>query len=218
MENDEFTTSYKISKFLLKFFTWGSDISVSIGKALDVVGNYVDENGNSIDQKGNKIDLKDYFLSDGEVTENKQREHEYNRILGQTIVREYHRINRVFSSHLIAFTAFRMLGKRNSNLDIYSLLRISQDELVIDYFEFKKKVSDLLLVLKQLHEHGKVDLADHLFLGLDEIIKHGLKNLGMYHAVRPLVLDKQGHIKVQNMNLLYFYHNKLIGYELEKHV
>ena len=217
-ENDEFTTSYKISKFLFKFFTWGSDISVSIGKAMDVVGNHVDENGNSIDKKGNSIDLKDYFLSDGEVTENKQREHEYNRILGQTLVSEFHRINRVFSSHLVAFTAFRMLGKRNSDLDIYGLLRITQDEMVIDYFEFKKKVSDLLLVLKQLNEDGKVDLADHLFLGLDDIIKHGIRNLGMYHAVRPIVMNKNGNIQVQNMNLLYFYHNKLIGYELEKHI
>ncbi|MEP1954602.1 MAG: 1-acyl-sn-glycerol-3-phosphate acyltransferase, partial [Algoriphagus sp.] len=44
-ENDEFSNSYKISKFLVKFFTKGSDISVSVGKAMDVLGNYVDVEG-----------------------------------------------------------------------------------------------------------------------------------------------------------------------------
>ncbi|MFT4786946.1 MAG: glycerol-3-phosphate O-acyltransferase, partial [Cyclobacteriaceae bacterium] len=38
-ESDEFSTSYKIATFLLKFFTKGSDISVSIGKGMDILGN-----------------------------------------------------------------------------------------------------------------------------------------------------------------------------------
>lgn len=217
-ENDEYTTSFKISKFLLKFFTWGSDISVSIGQALDVVGNYVDDNGNSLDKTGKVIDLRDYFRSGGEITEDKQREQEYNRILGQTIVREYHKNNRVFSSHLVAFTAFRILGKRNAHMDIYSLLRITKEEMVISYDEFREKFELFLKVLKQLNEEGKVGLADHLFWDLDKIIKHGIRNLGLYHAIRPTSLTKDGDIRVHNMNLLYFYHNKLIGYDLEKHL
>ncbi|MFY0626974.1 MAG: 1-acyl-sn-glycerol-3-phosphate acyltransferase [Reichenbachiella sp.] len=216
-ENDEFTTSFKISKFLMKFFTRGSDISVSIGKALDVVGNYVDENGLSLDKSGKEIDLKDYFISEGEVTENKQREQEYNRLLGQKIVKEFHINNRVFSSHLVAFTAFRMLGKKNTDLDIYGLLRISPEEMVLDYTEFKEQLGVNLDVLKAMKDAGEVNLANHLYLGKDQIITHGLKNLGMYHAVRPVVLSKNGDIKVQSMNLLYFYHNKLIGYDIEKY-
>lgn len=108
-ENDEFSNSYKISKFLLKFFTKGSDISVSVGKAMDVLGNYVDENGNSLDKKGRRIDTRDYFLSEGVVTVDQQREEEYTNMLGRRIVEEFHKINRVFSSHLVAFTAFEMI-------------------------------------------------------------------------------------------------------------
>src|SRR5690606_12617440 len=60
VENDEFSNSYKILAFLVKFFTKGSDISVSIGKGMDIVGNYVDDEGRSIDKQGRFINSMDY--------------------------------------------------------------------------------------------------------------------------------------------------------------
>ena len=71
VENDEYSTSYKISAFLVKFFTKGSDISVSIGQAMDVLGNYVDEHGESYDQNGRVIDTQEYFTIDGKVISQK---------------------------------------------------------------------------------------------------------------------------------------------------
>ena len=135
VENDSFTTSYKILIFLFKFFTKGSDISVSIGRGLDLLGNYVDKDGNSIDKKGRKIDISEYFVSNRKVTENLQREYEYTRRLGEVIVREFHRNNRIFSSHLVAFTAFNMLRKKHDHLDLYDLLRIPREEIIISYEE-----------------------------------------------------------------------------------
>ena len=216
VENDEFTTSYKISKFLLKFFTRGSGVSVTIGKAIDVVGNYVDENGESIDKLGNQIDLRDYFRAGGEVTEDFQREQEYNRILGKRIVEEFHKNNRVQSSHLIAFTAFKMIGKRFSELDLYGLLRLPESDLHIDYEEFKEKVEFFLNEIKSLKARGEVGIGNHMNENTDDIIKHGLKNLGMYHLMPPLDIAKNGDMVVKNMNLLYYYHNRLLGYDLEK--
>lgn len=215
-ENDEFTTSYKISKFLIKFFTKGSDISVSIGRGLDVLGNFVDEQGNSIDKNGNTIDLKDYFRSAGEVTEDHQREQEYNRILGKKLVQEFHRNNRVFSSHLVAFTAFKVLEAKHKNLDLYSLLRLPDEDLSISFEEFKAQCGLFLEALQEMSRNGELGLARHLERDLDAIITHGIKNLGMYHAVRPLMKSKKLGIVVQNMNVLYFYHNRLLGYGLER--
>jgi glycerol-3-phosphate O-acyltransferase len=51
---------------------------------------------------------------------------------------------------------------------------------------------------------------------MDEIINHGLENVGMYHAKRPLIKDKAGNLVTEDMSLLYFYHNRLHGYGLEK--
>src|SRR5690606_35086405 len=73
--------SLKLIQFLFKFFTKGSNISVSIGRGLDIMGNYVDEEGNSLDAQGRIIDTRDYFVSNGKITIDAQRENEYTRML-----------------------------------------------------------------------------------------------------------------------------------------
>lgn len=215
-ENDEFSNSYKISKFLLKFFTKGSDISVSVGKAMDVLGNYVDENGNSLDKKGRRIDTRDYFLSEGVVTVDQQREEEYTNMLGRRIVEEFHKINRVFSSHLVAFTAFEMIQATNRKLDLFDLIRLPEEDIVLSYDEFKANCQRVMDRVYELKAKGLINVAPHLQQEMDEIIKHGLDNVGMYHAKRPLIQNEHGDIVTEDMSLLYFYHNRLTGYGLEK--
>lgn len=215
-ESDEFSTSYKISKFLFKFFTKGSDISISIGKAMDIMGNYVDAEGNSLDKHGRVIDCKDYFLSNGRITIDKQRENEYTHKLGKRIVEEFHKINRVFSSHLVAFTAFEMIKSENNKLDIFNLLRLPEEDIALPYQEFKKECQRVWTSIHELEKKGQLHVAPHLRQDMDKIIEHGLANLGMYHAKRPLIKNENGEIVTEDMSLLYFYHNRLDGYELEK--
>jgi glycerol-3-phosphate O-acyltransferase len=215
-ESDEFSTSYKISKFLVKFFTKGSDISVSIGKAMDVLGNYVDSDGNSMDRNGRIINTRDYFISNGNVTVDMQREEEYTYRLGSRIVEEFHIINRVFSSHLVAFTAFQMIKKENLKMDLFNLLRLPEEDIVIVYDDFKNECQKVLDKILELESEGKVQAAPHLKTNIDEIINHGLANVGMYHAKRPLVKNEGGNIETQDLSLLYYYHNRLEGYGLEK--
>ena len=215
-ETDEFSTSYKISKFLVKFFTKGSDISVSIGKAMDILGNYVDQEGNSQDAHGRSIDCRDYFMVDGKINVDPQREEEYSKKLGARIVEEFHKINRIFSSHLVAFTAFRLLKKENNKLDLFSLLRLPEEDLFLPYETFKEACGLVLARIRQLKEDGAVHTAPHLDQGLEEIIQHGLQNVGMYHAKRPLKRNDDGDIVTEDISLLFYYHNRLDGYELEK--
>lgn len=215
-ERDEFSTSYKISKFLVKFFTKGSDISVSIGKAMDVLGNYVDTAGNSFDRHGRKIDTRDYFISNGKVTVDSQREEEYTHHLGRRIVEEFHINNRVFSSHLVAFTAFQLIKRENRKLDLYNLLRLPEEDIFLVYVEFKEACEMVLNRIFALEEAGKLQVAPHMRQDIDSIINHGLDNVGMYHAKRPLIKNNNGNIETQDLSVLYFYHNRLIGYDLEK--
>ncbi len=215
-ENDEFSTSYKISKFLVKFFTKGSDISVSIGRAMDVLGNHVDEEGNSRDKRGRLINPRDYFISGGKVTVDTQREEEYTHMLGRRIVEEFHKINRVFNSHLVAFVAFELIKSKNKKLDIFDLIRIPIEEIVLGYEEFKSACQMVLEKILELKNQGKIDIAPHLLNPMDELIAHGMDNVGMYHAKRPLIRDKEGHVITEDISLLYFYHNRLHGYGLEK--
>nr|MDQ3392954.1 1-acyl-sn-glycerol-3-phosphate acyltransferase [Bacteroidota bacterium] len=218
VETDEYSSSLKITTFLIKFFTKGSDISVSIGRGMDVLGNMVDDKGKSFDKQGRAINTRDYFVSNGVITKDRQREEEYTRMLGNAIVTEYQKINRVFSSHLVAYTAFSLLRKQNPKLDLYSILRLPEEEQFIKYNTFKVYFEMLREAIFQLHEEGKLDLAPHFKNDLDEVIRHGIANVGMYHVKRPLIFTDAGDIATQDLNTLFYYHNRLKGYGLQKHI
>jgi glycerol-3-phosphate O-acyltransferase len=210
--------SWKLLKFMFKFFTKGSNISVSIGPGLDVLGNYVDENGNSLDANGRTIDPKDYFISQGGITIDKQREDEYTRMLSQRIVTEYHRINRVFGSHMVAFVAFEMLQKKHPKLDLFGLLRLPEEEEVLPYEEFREACKRVRKQIYALKEEKKINHATHLKGNIDLVIRNGLENVGIFHLKRPLLLNKEGNVITKDFNTLYYYHNRLVGYDLEKFI
>lgn len=219
IENDRYSTSQKIVAFLFKFFTKGSNISVSIGKGMDVLGNYVDEEGNSYDKHGRIIETREYFTEDGKVvSHNQQREDEYTRMLSNKVIEEYHKINEVFASHLVAFTAFQIFRKRYQKLDLYNLLRLPDEDQFINYDEFKRTFSTLLMRLYEMCDKGKVNVSPCLTGDPEKIISHGLKNVGMYHAKRPLIRNKKGDITTEDLNLLFYYQNRLDGYNLERYV
>lgn len=208
--------SFQLLKFLFKFFTKGSSISVSIGPGLDVLGNYVDDDGNSIDATGQKLNPREYFMSNGVITVDKQRENEYTRMLSSKIVSEYHRINRVFASHLAAFVAFEMLQRKFPKLDLFGFLRLPEEDLEIPYEEFRATFKKVRKEIYNLKENGKLHHATHLKGDADIVIKRGLDNVGIFHLKRPLLRNKKGNIVTQDLNVLYYYHNRLVGYDLEK--
>lgn len=210
--------SMELLKYIYKFATKGSSISVSIGRGLDVLGNYVDEDGNSLDNHGKVINSKDYFISNGAVTEDNQREGEYTRMLAAKIVSEYHKIHRVFGSHLAAFVAFVMFQRMHPKLDLFGLLRLPEEELEIPYEDFRETFKKVRKEIYNLKESNKINYASHLKGDVDEVIKRGIENVGIFHLKRPLLKNKAGNIVTQDLNVLYYYHNRLVGYELERFI
>lgn len=213
-EKDEFSTSYRIIKFLIKFFSKGSNISVSIGKPMDVFGNFVNKNGDSINNHGKVIDIRDYFTTEGKIVEDSQREEEYTRMLSYKIVEEYHRSNRVFASHLAAFTAFRYWEEQYPRLDLFSFLRLPPEDLEIDLEVFKVEFEKRLQQVRQLKSEKRIKMASHLSKPIDDLIVFGINNLGLFHLKRPLMIRK-GKVISQNLITLYYYHNRLDGYDFE---
>ena len=70
----------------------------------------------------------------------------------------------------------------------------------------------------KLKEANKVYYATHLKGDADLVIKHGLDNVGIFHLKRPLLKNKKGNIITRDLNTLYYYHNRLVGYDLEKFI
>ena len=221
-EQDKFSSSYGLFKIILKLFTKGSEFSLSFGQPMDVFGNTVDEKGVSYSHTGSVVDIRDYFVTHEELRHDAQRNEEYVRMLGEKITSSFKRENTVFSSHLVAFAAFELLLRRFPRLDIYDLMRLSEDERVLPMADFKNAVSVLYEAVQKLASEGKIRLADHLGNEcggeVSKIIEHGMQNVGIYHAKKVLLLNKKGDVTSEDLKLLYYYHNRLEGYSLAKHI
>ena len=73
---DEGTSVRAWLRFIWRFFTTSSDITLSIGKPMDVLGNFVDAQGRSFDQNNNELDIREYFVSRNEVNEDREKDDE----------------------------------------------------------------------------------------------------------------------------------------------
>ena len=208
----------KILRFAWNYFSNGSKILLTFGKPLDVLGNFVDEKGTSFDQYGNEIDIKDYFRNEGVVKKDLQRDMQYTKILAERVVERYIADNVVLSSHAIAFLVFNLLKAQNTHLDLYGLLRLPSED-----YEFPMKMiitamEELQRELKVLEGAKKAKLSKEIHWAAGDLVKEGLKFLGVFHAQAPLKVNKVGNVKSESFKLLYFYHNRLDHYGLEKKI
>ena len=216
-ENDEYSTSFKLVRFMFKFLSASSSLSVSFGEVMDVLGNKVNEEGESYNHLGQKINVKNYFITNGELVNDEQRDAEYTKILGERIVDNYHRYNVVLTSHLVCFTFFELLKRKYKGYDLFTLLRTPADDVAIPYTEVVEAVGRLKEKLKEMYEQGEVLISPELRWNVDKIIDHGMRNINMYHTASPLT--KNGNsMGSEDLRLLYYYHNRLEGYKLEKEI
>ncbi|HXH19196.1 MAG TPA: 1-acyl-sn-glycerol-3-phosphate acyltransferase, partial [Chitinophagales bacterium] len=133
---DSLSTSVKIVRFLIKFLTESSRMYLSFAPCMDLFGNTVDKYGISHDRTGKPVDVMKYFITDGELKDDHQRNEEYVKLLGEIIVERYHRYNIVMTSQLVAFTAFEMIRKNFKKLDVFGILRLPPEDTFINYAEF----------------------------------------------------------------------------------
>lgn len=205
-------------RFIYRFLSTTNDITLSIGRPMDVLGNFVNNAGESLDRGGNLLRMEDYFVSGGVVQENRQREEEYTKILAARVTERYHKDNVVLSSHLLAYAVFQMLLHENPKLDIYGILRLPSDDFVFPIEAIAEVIQQMLVLLRQMEAQGKIKCAPELSATAPEVVRDGMKRLGVLHREKPLVYNKKGDPVSSNFRVLYFYHNRLAIYNLEKAV
>jgi len=215
---DESYSFRKTMKFLWKLFTQESEIMLSFGQPMDVLGHGVDAEGKSYDQYGNLIDVAAYFKSGKGVNKDLQRESQYTRILSERLVERYFRDNIVLSSHLVAHAAFLILKRDNPKLDLFGLLRLPSDEYLFQKEHLYDIIRQLQVILTGMEAKGKVKQSDPLKWPVEELVDHGIARLGTFHVNQPLRKDKKGNIVSDNFKLLYYYHNRLEHYGLESRI
>ncbi len=216
---DQSYSRRKVMKFIWQLFSKGSDITLSFGKPMDVVGNFVNEEGQSLDRHGNVLNIDDYFKNaKGAISKDLQREAEYTRILGNRIVDRFHKDNIVLSSHLVAYAAFNLLRFQHSNLDLYGLLRLPPEDFIFTHDALGSAIEQLKERLFDLQKAGKIKLSKQIYWATTEIIGDGVTRMGNFHALKPLYFNKKGNIVSDDFRVLYYYHNRLENYDLYQYV
>jgi glycerol-3-phosphate O-acyltransferase len=199
-------------RFFWKMFSARSEMWVRVGKPLDVFGNFVDENGRSIGPNGTTIDPRNWLTTAGSLQSVPGRDREYTLALGRKISERYHAENVVLSSHLVAFSLFQGLRKQYPHLDLYRFLRLSESQRALPLDRFYAEAERCFDMIKQAADQGKLYLSDPLKCGNVRLwVEDGIRQLGLFHDAKVVKLQ-DAIVQSEDMNLLYYYRNRLTGY------
>ena len=203
LENLGYSNSFKIISFLIKFFSKSNRISVSFGNPMDIFGNSVNKKGSI--RKNNKVIFNNDYSKKAEIL----------NTLSYKIVQEHKSGTQIFSSMLIAFLSFEIIINKYKKFKLDDILKLTNNDLEIEVIYFKKFYNKAIKVIQELASNNKIKLSDEISYPIDKQIKIGCGNLGLYHPIRPVQL-KNNIIKIKNIKMLYYYHNRLVGFNLEK--
>jgi len=214
--DDESSQFSKVLNFFWQLFKAESGMTVRVGKPLDVFGNFVNEEGESIGPNGTIIDPKRWLSSYGELSPSPQRDREYTRMLGDRIVERYHAENTILTSHLAAFTFFESLRKHYPDYDLYRFIRMSLAQRTLPWDEFLKEADVVHKTILACADRGMFYLTPELrLLDTKSWLKDGIRNLGLFHG-NAVLKRGENTIYSEDMNLLYYYRNRLAGYGLSR--
>lgn len=202
-------------QFLWQLFGSTSEIHVSMGQPLDVLGNHINDKGESVSKSGDILDLKDYFVRDGSIIADRQREREYTKLLGDAVVDRFHRDHVVLTSHVVSYVAFRILTQFHPDLDLYGVLRLVEDDFLFDLDLMKNTIVKVQRKLIAMESKGLVRLSNAVLQKPSEVLEDGIANMQLYHDKKPLSMAK-GRLRSQDYHLLYYYHNRMTGYPLKQ--
>ena len=215
----EYSTTYKIIRFFKHLFNADTEVVVSFGKPLDIIGNEVNAAGESIAPNGEPFDIKGYFEVENTIIRDEQRNFEYTKILGNKIVKSYFKYNTVMTSPLIAFVYFTLLKKRHKHLSLFEIMLLPREDRIIRREHILESIGVIKEKLIELKNQNLVHISE-VILGNeeDEILKNGINSISLFNSKKVIYADSDGNINSQDVRLAYFYHNRLIGYNLEQHL
>jgi len=214
--DDEFSKPKRIFDFVSQMMGLDSKIYVTLSRGFDPFGNPVDDDGESLDPNGRIVDTARYTYVDGAPEECVQRDMEYTKELGERIAESFMKNNLLQSTHVVAFAMLSLLRLANPQTDIVRLLRIGGRVNDLDMREVFREVGRLLGVLRAMAADGKIRLADMLqdsAFEADEVVANALRHFSIYHK-NPAITRKGDRLFATDRHLLFYYHNRLEGYDL----
>jgi glycerol-3-phosphate O-acyltransferase len=115
---------------------------------------------------------------------------------------------------VVAFTYFELLRDKYPELDLYRFLRLSLEQRTVRFDAFQARALALHGKLRAMERQGELFLSEELQTSDARVwIDDGVAQLGLLHDV-AVVRVRDEAIWTEDMNLLYYYRNRLSGYGL----
>lgn len=208
IQDDEFSRLGRLVEFARKALVHESSVILRFGDPLDPFGNQVASDGLSIDRRGHRVDPVTYLLDrDGQVADDPQRDEEYTRTVGQTLVMAYRRNVVFLSTHLVARALFDEIAARAGTRDIYRLLRTVPAARAVPVARLRAAMDRLRARIAAAPALGRLHAPIEAQTS-DEVLADALRALVTYHT-HPVAVRRGDEIHVEGMKLLYYYQNKL---------
>jgi glycerol-3-phosphate O-acyltransferase len=217
-ENFEYSTTYKMLRTFKQLMSSNSELIVSFGKPMDVIGHQVNHKGESISPNGSLFDIKGYFEIENKIVFDEQRNFEYTKILGDKIITSYYQNNTVLSSNIVSFVMFELTQRKHKNLNLFELLLLPKEDRTIDYSIFIESLKKVKAQILALHQQEKIKISEKIEESIESILQHAIDNISLLNSKKIIYLDSDGNLNSEDLRLLLFYHNRLKGYGLEKYL
>lgn len=217
--DDEFSKYSKILKFLDSLSRMDSSVFIHICSAMDPFGNMVEIDGKSYDKDGKEIDISKYVLTSNGYNHDFQRDSEYTKELGSNISKSYYKHNIILSTSMLSFVLFNMLCKKYPDMDLYRILKLNINN------QIKLKKEDVMKNLEILHkEINNLAVKHQLCVGnivgdksIEAIYKKAMENYS-FDPKNKIAFEDNDNIILNDLELIFYYHNRVTGYELEKYI
>ena len=123
------------------------------------------------------------------------------------------------TSPLIAFVYFTLLKKRHKHLSLFEIMLLPREDRIIRREHILESIGVIKEKLIELKNQNLVHISE-VILGNeeDEILKNGINSISLFNSKKVIYADSDGNINSQDVRLAYFYHNRLIGYNLEQYL
>jgi glycerol-3-phosphate O-acyltransferase len=212
----DFSRPVRLLNFWRNLRSMDSKIHLHFGQPLDLFGNKVDGDGVSRDAHGRPIDRRKYVEADGKPAHSPQRDQEYTRELGRSIVASFRRDNVVLPTHVTAFATFESIRRRHPQYDLYRLLRTEGRDHGVPREEVLARIADLAASLRELERKGGITLSEDLRdASAGKIFETAYRHFQSFHN-REVLHVEEGRVFTANMKLLYYYRNRLDHYGLDR--
>jgi glycerol-3-phosphate O-acyltransferase len=116
----------------------------------------------------------------------------------------------------VAYSLMEALRRKYPELDLYRFLRLSSAQRTLPYSEFLATAEAQHKRVKDLASKGELHLSEELETwNLERWVGDGIAQLGLLHDAAVAKRD-DATIWTEDMNLLYYYRNRLTGYGVRK--